>query len=123
MTDQFFRDYQAALATQDWAIVEPLIHPDACVMFSDGSVHEGRDAVGAAFRANFAAITDENYQLSNVRCLRRTSTFAVCIYDFAWTGRVGGRPARGAGRGSCVLVDDGNGYRLLLEHLGPWPQG
>ena len=43
------RAYESALATQDWKQVEPLIHADACVTFSDGRHFRGRDAVREAF--------------------------------------------------------------------------
>jgi hypothetical protein len=47
--EDLMRDYEAALATQDWAQVEPLLHPDVCVTFSDGNSFRGRDGVGQAF--------------------------------------------------------------------------
>ena len=43
--ETFIEKYEAALATQDWQQVAPLVHPEACVTFSSGSVHIGKTAV------------------------------------------------------------------------------
>ena len=69
--EDFIRAYEAALASREWARVEPLVHEDACVTFSDGSVHVGKAAVRTAYEANFSAIEDEEYRVSNVRWVRR----------------------------------------------------
>jgi hypothetical protein len=52
--EDFIHAYKRALATQDWNRVEPLIHADACVTFSDGTVHRGKVAVQKAFEHNFS---------------------------------------------------------------------
>ena len=39
--EEFVLAYGQALGTQSWTNVEPLIHEDACVTFSDGIVHKG----------------------------------------------------------------------------------
>lgn len=51
MLDTFMRTYAQALAAQDWAKVEPLIHEEACVQFSEGT---------------FQLIKDEVYSISDV---------------------------------------------------------
>lgn len=117
--DEFLRRYERALASQEWAQVAPLVHDDANVTFSDGSVHRGKEAVRAAFERNFAAIEDERYEVRGVHWCLRGERVAVCQFEFAWSGRVQGRPASGAGRGTSVLVSDGQSWRLLVEHLGP----
>ena len=118
-SDAFIRAYEAALATQRWADVEPLVHPDACVTFSSGAVHRGRDAVRAAFERNFALIRDETYRIANVHWAMRTDDFAVYLFDFAWSGLIDDKPASGAGRGTGVIVRSGTGWQLVAEHLGP----
>jgi ketosteroid isomerase-like protein len=119
--EDFIRAYEAALATQRWGAVEPLLRPDACVTFSSGAVHKGKAAVQAAFERNFALIRDETYRISNVHWAMRTPDFAVYLFDFAWTGLIDGKPAAGAGRGTAVLVHAGDSWQLLTEHLGPAP--
>ena len=117
--DEFVTAYETALAAQQWAEIEPLINKDACVTFSSGTVHRGKEAVQRAFERNFAAITDERYRISGVHWVRRDCVFAAYLFDFDWTGLVDGKPASGGGRGTCVLVNDGTNWQLLIEHLGP----
>jgi ketosteroid isomerase-like protein len=118
--DDFISLYERALATQDWAVVDPLIHDDACVTFSTGIVHIGKPAIQIAFERNFSEIEDEEYRISNVHWVQRGEDIAVYLFDFNWTGRVNGQTAGGSGRGTCVLSrEDGSGWRLLVEHLGP----
>jgi len=117
--DEFIPLYERALASQRWHAVDPLVHDDACVTFSNGTVHVGKAAVQRAFEGNFAAIADEEYRISNIRWVHRGSEIAVYLFDFNWSGRVGGRPAGGSGRGTSVLHRDDHGWRLLVEHLGP----
>ena len=64
--ETFIEKYAAALATQDWQQVNPLVHPDACVTFSSGAVHVGKTAVRHAFERNFSLIQDETYKIENV---------------------------------------------------------
>ncbi len=118
--EDFIPLYEQAIATQDWAAVDPLIHENACVTFSTGTVHVGKPAVRRAFEQNFSAIADEEYRISNVHWVQRGADVAVYLFDFNWTGRINGRAASGSGRGTCVLRrTDEMGWRLLVEHLGP----
>jgi ketosteroid isomerase-like protein len=117
--EEFIDSYQQALATQRWASVEPLIHADACVTFSTGAVHRGKEAARAAFEANFAAIKGEVYRISDVHWIVRLPEVAVYAFAFHWTGVIDGREASGAGRGTSVLLRDGAGWKLVAEHLGP----
>ena len=115
------RSYEAALASQDWAKVEPLMHPDVSVTFSDGSHHRGRDDVGAAFSRNFQLIQDEKYELDDLRWITDQPTHAVCTYRFRWSGLIDGKPAAGSGRGTSVLTNEAGTWLVLAEYLGPDP--
>ena len=117
--DEFIGLYERALASQQWGRVDPLVHPDICVTFSNGAVNKGKSAVQSAFEANFSVIQDENYRISNVHWIVRGQEFAAYLFDFHWTGRIDGRDASGAGRGTSILIFDGNDWKLLAEHLGP----
>ena len=119
---EFIGLYEAALATQSWDAVSPLIHDDASVVFSDGSVHRGKEAVRVAFERNFHTINDEVYRIANVHWLLESDDCAVYMFDFFWTGTVAGEKVEGAGRGTSVLVFEGDQWKLLAEHLGPGPR-
>jgi predicted ester cyclase len=119
--EEFIRAYERALATQGWKNVEPLVHPEACVTFSNGDVHKGRLAVQAAFEKNFSSIKDEEYSISNVHWVLKGDEAAVYLFDFHWSGIIHDKPAGGSGRGTSVIVRDGSQWLLLVEHLGPKP--
>jgi ketosteroid isomerase-like protein len=117
--EDFIHAYEKALASQQWAAVEPLVHENACVTFSNGAVHIGKPAVRNAYEANFSAIENEEYRIVNVHWVRRGEDISVYVFDFSWSGRIDGRDAAGAGRGTAVLIRRGSGWQLLAEHLGP----
>ena len=117
--EEFVQRYEHALSTQQWGAVEPLIHANACVTFSDGTVHQGKSAIRQAFEQNFLSIQNEQYRISNIHWIIQQPGMAVFLFDFHWTGLVDGRDASGSGRGTSVLVKSGVGWQLLAEHLGP----
>jgi ketosteroid isomerase-like protein len=117
--ESFIKKYEAALASQDWQQVDPLVHPDACVTFTSGAVHVGKTAIRQAFERNFSLIQDEAYKIENVHWVMREEETAVYLFTFHWSGLIKGEPASGAGTGSSVLVNGENGWQLLVEHLGP----
>ena len=119
--EDFIQAYEQALRTQDWDQVAPLVHNDACVTFSNGSVHKGKDEVGKAFIRNFSLIKDEVYSISNVHWVRKDDNTAVYLFDFHWTGIINEKQASGSGRGTSVLVKENEQWKLLIEHLGPKP--
>ncbi len=117
MSDAFPAAYEAALRSQRWERVAPFIHDEACVTFSTGAVHRGKTAVQRAFETNFAAIENEEYRISERVWRDRTADSASYTFRFAWTGRIAGQPASGAGTGSVTLVLTPTGWQLLAETL------
>ena len=114
----FAKQYELALATQKWEAVSPLIHERASVVFSNGSVHKGKDAIRAAYERNFETIKSEHYQITNLHWLLKSADTAVYMFDFAWTGVIAGEKASGGGRGTTVLLYEHGKWQLLAEHLG-----
>lgn len=119
--ESFLAAYEAALATQDWEQVAPLIHDDCVAVFTEDTFR-GKHAVEGAFRKTFALIRDETYHLSNISIIHATAESTVLAYDFAWSGIIGGQRASGGGRGTSVLVKQHGRWLLLYEHLGPPPR-
>jgi len=117
--EDFIRAYELALASQNWGQVEPLVHTDACVTFSNGTVHKGKAAVQKAFEHNFTLIQDENYSISNVHWVMKAAETATYLFEFNWSGIINGKSSQGAGRGTCVLINEAGKWQLLIEHLGP----
>ena len=116
--EEFVRAYGQALGTQSWTNVEPLIHEDACVTFSNGTMHKGKSQVKIAFEKNFSLIKDEAYSMSNLHWVMKGSETAVYLFDFQWSGIINDKPASGMGRGTSVLFREGGRWKLIAEHLG-----
>ncbi|MEX3016306.1 YybH family protein [Gymnodinialimonas hymeniacidonis] len=120
MTPQeFVNQYEAALGTQDWAQVAPLIAEKATVIFSNGVLLDGKDAVRAAYERNFAMIENEDFRIEDVCWLMQTEDSAAYMFEFHWAGIIDGRSASGAGRGTTVLRRFGDRWMLVGEQLGP----
>ena len=117
--EEFIRAYEKALATQDWSQVDALVHKDACVTFSNGTVHKGKPEVQRAFEKNFSLIKDEKHSISNVHWVMKNSETAVYLFEFRWSGIISEKLASGSGRGTCVLIKEADKWLLLIEHLGP----
>ncbi|MFM2484989.1 nuclear transport factor 2 family protein [Celerinatantimonas yamalensis] len=120
MTPQeILKKYELALASQDWKSVEPLMHENVCVTFSNGTF-KGLKEVEGVFISNFASIQDEEYKISNLHWAYISDTEAVCLYDFNWKGIIEGEMCSGGGRGTSVLVRENNQWKIITEHLGPF---
>ena len=115
---EFVHQYEKALASQEWTAVEPLVHPDICVTFSNGVSHRGKYAVRHAYEQNFSLIKEEEYNITNVHWVFKNESIAVYLFEFSWTGIIEGKDASGSGRGTSVLLKDETAWKLLAEHLG-----
>lgn len=94
-----------------------MIDDDAIYLFSDESVHVGRQAVERVLRRNFDLIQDESYSIDNLRWLASSDEVAACVYDFSWSGTIKGQEASGSGRGTSVIRRLGNEWKVVHEHL------
>ncbi len=118
-TTDFIKQYEAALAAQDWKKVESLLLPEACVTFSNGTSHKGREQVQKAFEGNFEMIEDETYTMSDVHIITETDLFSVFTFRYDWSGNVNDQFMQGHGLGTSSLVKVGDEWKLIAEHLGP----
>src|SRR4051794_39559653 len=111
----FMRLYESAANARDLEMMLNLIADDAVFLFSDGSAHTGKDAIRKAIQANFDAVQEDIYRISNVTWLGKSETLAACVYDFKWSGTIGAKPASGAGRGTSVLRRVDGDWRVAHE--------
>ena len=77
----FVTVYEAALGTQHWESIAPLVHPDCTVTFSEGT-YRGIGEVGAAFRKTFDLIKDETYEMRDIHWVMESETTAVLTFQF-----------------------------------------
>ena len=115
---EFIKSYEEAISAQTWEMVEPLIHDNCVVTFTNGT-YKGKSEVERIFRKNFDLIKEENYQISDIQFVIEKSEYAVFIFKYSWSGLIHGQPAEGGGRGTSVLVRNNGSWQLISEHLGP----
>ncbi|MBJ7556167.1 nuclear transport factor 2 family protein [Marinomonas spartinae] len=115
---QVLKSYELALASQDWCLVEPLMHKNVCVTFSNGTF-KGIEEVRTVFEENFSSIKDEQYSISKAHWAHISETEAVCLYCFSWKGIIEGEHCSGSGRGTTVLINENGCWQIITEHLGP----
>ena len=115
--DEFIREYETSNQKHGLEHTLSLIDENAVYWFSDGSCHDGKSAIEQAIRHNFETIEGEDYQINDIVWVAQSSAIAVCIYRFEWSGTVRGAPACGSGRGTSVLVNQGESWVVVHEHL------
>lgn len=114
---EFLSAFEQAQASQDFAEVAPLIHPDAVFRFNDGD-YRGTDQIRAAFESTWALqVENEIYSMSDVEVEYTDSASAVVTFTFHWSGIGPEGPFEVAGRGTSVLVEHDGSLKVLLEHL------
>jgi len=118
LPEDFIIAYQAALVSQQWSAVEPLLHANACVTFSTGVVHRGIEAIEVAYRRNFALIEEEKFAITDVHWVIKKDTTAVYTFRYAWSGIIHQQAANGSGRGTATLVCENGKWLLVAEQLG-----
>ena len=119
--EQFITNYEAALATQEWEQVSPLIHDDCVVTFTEGTF-VGKQQVESVFRKTFDLIKDDTFTTSNIHWALKEDTMAVFVFSYSWSGIIHGKAASGSGRGTSTIVLQNDAWVLISEHLGPNPQ-
>lgn len=118
--DEFLADYIRQANTHQFDAVAPLIDEAAVFWFNSGS-HRGLSEIRAAFERTWAIIQDEQYWVDELQWLTIDAASATCIYTFHWRGVIEGASHKGSGRGTNILAGDGQRWRIVHEHLSPWP--
>ncbi len=115
---QFMARFEAALASEDFANVAPLIHPQAVFRFSEGD-HSGMAEIQAAMERTWAHDVDgERYYLTNKRVLHSGHDAATVLFTWNWSGDSAEHgPFEIVGRGTVQLVRHDGSVKVLLEHL------
>jgi len=117
--EHFITNYENALTSQKWEAVDPLIHPNCTVTFSNGRSHRGKNEVQAAYQTNFALIKSEKHTISEIHRVVKAENFAIYTFAYEWSGMINGELASGSGRGTSTLIGEDATWRLIPEHLGP----
>lgn len=112
--------YADLINRHDFSLLVPLIDREASFWFSSGT-YEGIESARDAFERTWRHLADETYWLEDLTWIAQSAGVASCIYSFHWRATVDGRPAEGMGRGTSVLARGTTGWRIVHEHLSPFP--
>ena len=115
---QFMAGFEAALASEDFAKVAPLIHPQAVFRFSEGD-HSGMADIQAAMERTWAhEVDNERYTLTDKRTLRSGKDAVTVLFTWNWSGDSAEHgPFEIVGRRTVQLVRHEGAIKILLEHL------
>ena len=111
------RGYQAAANAHDLEATLSMIAQDAIFLFSNQTSYLGKNAIRRAIQTNFDTIKNEKYRTHHVTWLLDANDFALCVYEFDWTGDIDGKPASGSGRGTTAIRRIDGNWRIIHEHL------
>ncbi|WP_028782278.1 YybH family protein [Thalassobacillus devorans] len=104
-----------ATNTHDLNVAE-FISEEAVYYFSDEIVY-GHENLKKYFDKTWAHICDEDYHVHHITWISNSDTVAVCIYKFQWEGKIDGILKERQGRGTNVFEKDGQGWKVVHEHL------
>ena len=113
----FLQQFVDASATQSFANVAEMIHPNAMFRFNDGD-YRGLEAIQGAFESTWAHdIKDERYYLSHIEVMSIDTDSAAATFQFNWSGAGTQGPFQIVGRGTSVLVRHQDKLKVMVEHL------
>lgn len=113
---EFLKRYEDATNTHVFSNVADMIHPEATYRFTDGDFL-GIEAIQKAFENTWDSIKNETYSLSDLKIVAEDSNSASITYTFNWSGIIEGVQKSGSGRGTNVIIRNGNKLQFIHEHL------
>lgn len=113
----FLNRFVEASATESFANVAGMIHPDALFRFNDGD-YRGLAAIKGAFESTWAHdVKDARYYLSHIEVVSVDSNSAAATFQYNWSGVGTQGPFQITGRGTSVLVRHEDKLKVMVEHL------
>ena len=112
----FLSAYVKATNSHDFARVAPLLLPEAVYWFNKDE-SQGTAAIRENFERTWRYLPDEVYGIENIKWLSIENNSATCIYEYTYQGTHAGKPLKGRGRGTSVLVRQKGKWRIAHEHL------
>ncbi len=113
--------YEQQVNQHDFDLLEPLLSADCTFWFSSGT-YVGIEEARAAFEKTWGLIESEVYSLSDLQWIATADAAAVCTYTFHWSGRIDGERREGRGRGTTCFRREQSGWKIIHEHLSPFPK-
>jgi hypothetical protein len=114
---EFLERFEDASATELFANVVGMIHPNALFRFIDGD-YRGLEAIQRAFESTWSHdVKDERYYLSDIEVVSVDTSSAAATFHFNWSGVGPHGPFQIAGRGTSILVLHEGKLKIMVEHL------
>jgi ketosteroid isomerase-like protein len=121
----FLNHFEEIAREKNFDLVADMIHERAVFRFNDGDFI-GRPAVRAAFEKTWASSTgtsdEEKFHLSDIVVVATDTNAAAATYHWNWEGISQGKRFAVQGRGTRVLVREGERWRIVHEHLSRMPK-
>ena len=112
----FLKAYQDATNSHVFLNVFEMIHPRALYRFTDGDFSGIKD-IEKAFEDNWKTIQDEMYLISDIEIIHTDVNSASVGYAFKWAGLVDNEQEAGKGKGTNIIVRNGDKLHFIYEHL------
>jgi hypothetical protein len=120
----FLNHFELIAQKKNFDLVADMIHERAVFRFNDGDF-TGRPAIRAAFEKTWASSSSkpeqEKFFLSDIVVVATDTNTAAATYNWNWEGVSQGKTFRVQGRGTRVLVREGERWQIIHEHLSRMP--
>jgi ketosteroid isomerase-like protein len=121
----FLNNFEALAQKKNFDLIADMVHERAVFRFNDGDF-VGRAAVRVAFEKTWASSTgkpeQEKFYLSDIVVVATDTNTAAATYNWNWEGVSQGKSFRIQGRGTRVLVREGERWQIIHEHLSRMPK-
>lgn len=115
------KKYEELINEHDFDLLAPLISSECRFWFSSGT-NEGIDQTRRAFEKTWETIKEEVYSISDKVWIAESDSSAVCVYTFHWKGLIEGHLQEGKGRGTSCFRKEDERWKIVHEHLSPFPR-
>ncbi|MDX5481320.1 MAG: nuclear transport factor 2 family protein [Hymenobacteraceae bacterium] len=112
----FITAYVKATNSHDFSQVAPLLFPEAVYWFNRDE-SQGIAAIRENFERTWRYLPDEVYGIESITWLSIEKNSATCIYTYTYQGTHDGKPVKGSGRGTSILVKQNGKWQIAHEHL------
>ncbi|MBK7472937.1 MAG: nuclear transport factor 2 family protein [Betaproteobacteria bacterium] len=121
---QFLNRFEELSMMEDFGLLRDMIDEQAYFRFNDGD-YRGHEAIRAVFEKTWRGdptVKRARFFLSDIVVLTTDQSSATATYTYNWEGSQGGREFKIQGRGTRVLVREGDKFRIIHEHLSRVPR-
>ena len=121
---QFLNRFKEIAEKENFDLVQDMVHDHAVFRFNDGDFVD-KSAVRGAFERTWkgsnANVKKTRLYLTDITVLTVDANSASATYTYNWEGAMDGQPFRIQGRGTRVLVVEGDRLQIIHEHLSRYP--